>query len=224
MEIVNNAFFSGKIMSKFMTPRGELKLKLSIAKSKLNKETGERVLKKDKDGNYIRSVITIRFFGEMAKRIDHAYQVGDYVNVIALAQTVRNHYSCTSKVEMWGLSVNTKKGARISPLKDINIIELQGKVTDIYTTKTGNKHLTIYTSVAKPVLTASLKPVEQVFASYTTVDVNRGFVCKKGDYVRIKGFVKEEESYEGPLKSVEQFIYTTQAEVINGSGSEVSNE
>ena len=207
MQNVNNAFFSGKIHSMFMTPKGELKLKLSIAQSKTN-DAGERILKKDKNGNYVRSIITIRFLGESAKRVNDQFRAGDYVNVVAVAQTVRNHYSCTNKIEMWGLSVNSKQGSHIDPLRDINSITLQGKVTSIYETKSGTRLVTVYTSVEKPVLTPSLTPKNQTFNSYTTVNVGKDFECTKGEYIKVSGFVIEHND----KNSAAQYIYCTKKE------------
>lgn len=209
MQHINNAFFSGRIYSMFVTPKGELKLKLSIAQSK-NGKNGERVLKKDRNGSYVRSIITIRFLGEAAKKVNENFRPGDYVNVTAIAQTVRNHYSCTNKIEMWGLSVSSKRGAHFNPLKDINNITLQGKVTSIFESKSGSKLVTIYTSVDKPVLTPSLTPMAQTFASYTVVNVGKAFECKKGDYIKVSGFVIEHGHDTNDLRGVEQFIYSTQ--------------
>lgn len=207
MQNINNAFFSGKIHSMFMTPKGELKLKLSITQSKPGKD-GERVIKTDKDGNPMRSVITIRFLGESAKRVNENYCVGDYVNITALAQTVRNHYSCTNKIEMWGLSVNSKRNSQLSPLKDINNITLQGKVSSVYELKSGAKLVTVYTKVERPVLTPSLTPKPQSFISYTVVNVGKDFDCKKGDHIKVSGFVTE-VSKKNAANSIEQHIICT---------------
>lgn len=209
MQHLNNAFFSGKIHSMFMTPKDELKLKLSITQSKFDKNDN-RVIKLDKDGKPMRSVITIRFLGESAKRINENYCVGDYVNVTALAQTVRNHYSCTNKIEMWGLSVTSKRSSQLSPLRDVNNITLQGKVSSVYELKSGSKLVTIYTSVERPVLTPSLTPKPQTFISYTVVNVGKSFDCKKGDHIKVSGFVTEiNRDKSGATNDVDQHIICT---------------
>lgn len=210
MQNMNNAYFSGKIYSMLMTPKGELKLKLSIAQSKRGKD-GKRELRQDENGSYVRSIITIRFLGELAKKINNNYRPGDYVNVTAVAQTVRNHYSCTNKIEMWGINVSRKGGARFSPLYDINNVTLRGKVTSVYELTSGSKLVTIYTSVEKNVLTPSMSMMPQTFTSYTTVNVGKNFECKKGDYINVSGFVIERTQGHGYNRSVSQIIYSMQS-------------
>ena len=192
MENINNVFLSGKIKQIYVTPKGEVKLKIMIARSHII--DGKRTVKRDKDDNVIRNIITVRFFDELAKKVSKNYKAGDYVNITAIVQTVRNHYSCTSAIEIWGMSIHSKSRSKINSAQDINSVEVQGKVAGIYETKYDTKILTIYTSIERSVLTPSLNPMNKTFASYTAITVPASFECDTGNYVNVKGAIRDPQN------------------------------
>ncbi len=192
MTHVNSAFFSGKIASMFMTPKGDLKVKLNIGSFKKG-EDGKYSLRKDDDGKYINSTLTLYFFGEQAKRLKARFRPGDYVSANAFAQTTRNHYSCTNRIEFWGINMWPKKTIVGEIKPDVNSVHIVGKISSTFTTPTGLNLLTIFTSTNEEVLTPSGKMLPKNFSSYTEVSMGKRDIAlyKKGDYIDVQGFVRE---------------------------------
>ncbi len=188
MNYSNVVFLSGKIVSTYLTPRKELKVKLSIARFIKDKETGEFKIKTDSKNEPMKNIVSIRFFNEDAESVNSRFRPGDFVNLTAFIQTVRNHYTCKSYIELWGLNMWAKGDVKT----DVNSILLTGKIDSVSISSRGNRFVNLYTDVEKEVTAPNGVTRKQNFRSYTNFMLRSSDPeVHKGDWVTVRGYLTE---------------------------------
>ena len=115
----NTINLCGKVVKKTHPKKDEVRFQVSC---------GHRGAKKDANGRIHRDVITVRFFDGLAKKYDEMFGVGDFVTVNAVAQNVRNHYTGTAKVDIWGIAMGPKL-VNGKMIQDHNHVNIRGKIS-----------------------------------------------------------------------------------------------
>lgn len=197
----NNVSLCGKIVKAFRAKRDEVRFEISIGRSAapvFDEKTGKKryPFKRDENGKVLSERIVVRFFDRQADELFDTYKVGDYVNVTAVAQTVRNHYDGTSKTDIWGLSMNPKviNGKLIN---DHNHLDLRGKIVSSNAVNDNLVIVNILTKVEKKFPTGNGSFYVQKYKSITPVgiyrkdgtarELDKNFT--KGTWINVKGYL-----------------------------------
>lgn len=226
----NNVSLCGRIMSIVRAKKDEVKITLGVARSAkpVLGDEGKvyHPLMRDKDNYVIREYITVRFFDKLADEIEKKQEVGDYIIVNAVVQNVRNHYSGTSKVDIWGISVAPKRRGNRT-VNDHNRVDLRGKIVKSTIVNENLVIINLLTKCDKETKTPNDNVISTTYKSVTPV----GFYYKdgnarlkandftKGTWLNIRGYIKTKEKNNKSIDSKfskirETYIYGSESTVI----------
>lgn len=188
----NNVHFCGKIINKIKRKK-DLIFILSCGHGKNQRP--------DRNGLIPRDIITVHFFDEQAEHYDKRFETEDFVTVVAVAQTVRDRYEGTYKVEFWGLSMGPKKvNGKI--INDCNNVSIRGKIESVKVINPNYIIINVLTKLDKnfrnPNMDSEIKKITKTFKSVTPI----GIKCH-GDAEKVAW-----DNYtEGTWVNVNAFVY-----------------
>lgn len=195
---VNRVFVSGKIIGIFPGRKGEVKYRLRVAQREKCGDTYE--IKRDKDGNIVADIYTVRFYGKQGEVCKSRFQIGDFACVVGVAQTVRDAYTATNSIEIWGLKMFPKAGKK-GIIPDSKSVSIVGRVESSIIRRVGDRSrisLTVYTKTVQDTMASTGKMVPTTYRTFLTVsilgdtDVARALV--KGDWISMSGRIREVEN------------------------------
>jgi len=157
--------------------------------------------KKDKNGKIERDLIAVSFFDEAARTYEERFEVGDFVTVNGVAQTIRDHYNGTSYVSIWGLAMGTKF-ARGKMIPDHNRVNIRGKIASAVAMSDNYILLNVATAAEKsrpnPNLESENKRLTDIYRSITPIGIRCHGDAKQlvkqytpGTWVDCSGFIDD---------------------------------
>lgn len=186
-EYVNNVYLSGRIVA--------IHENAKYCKVELLQNY------KDKTGEDKSHVIVVHFTPEQVKAFVSRFRTGDRVNVTAFAQSCRNHYTCSNRTELWGVTIWPAPIVKGKTFKPRNNVSLAGKVTSTFQTTNKTTLATLYVVSTKELISYSGTKVEKQFYTYMTVALNNKLLedksIDKGDWLSIRGFVVKSRDKSG---------------------------
>lgn len=194
----NRCFLSGRVAGVYRMKKNEVVLALLVGRTR--RQNGKTVHVRTEDGKVRSDLYSVHFFDGAAKIVEERYQAGDFVNVNAVAMTIRDRYTCSNKIELWGIRVSPKaSNGRLTP--DLAQTDLAGTVVSTYSgrSRAGRDYtsLTVYVNVTEQVVRPDGTVGPQDYHTYLTVGVNgertRAIAkeLKKGDWVHVYGRIRE---------------------------------
>lgn len=200
----NHIFLSGRIAGIYEHRRDEVRLALLVPRRRRDEEGVSRIVRDD-DKKIVGNLFLVRFFDGAAESLKERYEVGDFVNVDAIAMTARNRYTCTDAIEIWGISI-FPKAANGHFVPDLSTASFVGKVESVYsgTGRNGNDftNITIYTNVDKTVIRQDRSKGEKNFHTYLTLGVfsddtiTLAKTLQKGDWISCNGSIRSKKNGE----------------------------
>lgn len=192
----NNVYESGKIV-KVIKKKDSIIFVLSCGhgRPRRNKD-GKYQPQMNKDGLILRDVMSVKFFDDAAAHYAELFKEGDFVSVNAVAQTVKDRYNQTDRVELWGISMSEKRGRF-----DRNEVEIRGKITTAALISDNYILVNLLTSVEKK--RVNFKPgsqfptKEETYKSITPI----GIRCQGDAKEQMKNFT------QGTWLHVSAFVY-----------------
>ena len=185
----NMVHLCGKLVSKKRLQRDTLMMMVSC----------ERKGTLNKDGEKVYRLIRVMFYDDAAEFYDNRFEVGDFVTVNGIAQLIRNHYTGTSAVSIWGITMGPKYvDGRMIP--DHNQVAILGKIDSAVALTKDYILLNVKTVVQKErKFLGQTKEASSITKEYTSVtpiglrcNGNASELIKQftvGTHVNIVGFV-----------------------------------
>lgn len=188
----NSVLLHGKI-TKTIEKKDGVVFVLSCGKSNTH---SRKKIKMDKKGRYLREVVSVRYFDDLADKYKKEFHVGDFVSASGIVQNVKDHYNRKDSLAIWGLTMFPCKAG-----DDTDQVFLQG-ITDSAVVISDNYILlNLRTAVEKKILNvkenAEHPLIEDTFRSISPV----GIRCHGDANEQIKRFTK------GTWIRVDAFVY-----------------
>ena len=200
----NHIFLSVRIAGIYENRHDEVRLALLVPRRRRDEEGVSRIVRDD-DKKIVGNLFLVRFFDGAAESLKERYEVGDFVNVDAIAMTARNRYTCTDTIEIWGISI-FPKASNGHFVPDLSTASFVGKVESVYSGKRRNGYdftnITIYTNVDKTVIRQDRTKGEENFHTYLTLGVFTeetmalAKTLNKGDWISCSGSVRSRKNGE----------------------------